>query len=396
MSPRIVFSALGLWLATLACATLNPNIAKAIPTLTVTETPTLSASPTATALPLPSETPTPTLIPTASATATASPSPGLLLLEVDFASRGQFFSAAQLSPNGRFVGIRLAEENAVEIWEVATGQSWLVPLPSYAHDFRLGATKEAAWIAAYLPIESGDLSVWQVAHDTESPRLVFELIQAERAFWMRLGASAPEEKTLAFELTENEAELWVTDLAIAPDGKTFAVGYSAGELCLFGADDGKLRWKTAAHHDWVGSLVFSPDGRYLFSDSISFDPYAYVWDAKTGQKLATLAEESYEPMPGFFSPDSKLVAMLTIDGVRVFETGTWQPLGLIFLPVSGLLTSDENIPASIELEAFILDNDRQVFAYPPEFTILPDGRILLLEADDENQVVRLYQLSPSP
>jgi len=394
MPARIFLSVCGLFLVTVACATLIPNTPTAVSIPSKVEAPTPLSIPTATEIVAVTATPLPTLTPTATRLPAPTPGPGVLLLELDYAKRGLAFSQVLFSPDGRYLGLYLGNESAAEIWEVASRKSWRVELPSFQHVFRLAATDKAAWIIVYLPTQSGDLSVWQVSSAAETPTLLFDIFQSEHAFWIRKGEAGPAK---VFDLTENEAELWVTDVAVSPDGKNFAVGYSAGELCLFRASDGKLLWRKAtAHHDWVGSLVFSPNGRYLFSDSFSFDPFTYVWEAKTGKKLTTLAEESYEPMPGFFSVNSDLVAMQTIDGLQIFQTGSWKPLGLIDTPVSGLLTSNKNIPASVPLEPFELENGQQVFAFPPELAFLPDGRLLRLEVDDHAGLIRLYQLGPAP
>lgn len=346
---------------------------------TETQEPTVSPSPVFEITALPSETPLPTI--------SSTPGPGKLLFRLEQA----VFSEVLLSANARHLGVRMGDDAIGKIWDVQTGQSWNLALESFEHVFRLGSVDTSALIAVYLPAQSDKLSLWQVSPESGFPLRVFDLYQVDRAFWMRLGDAEP---TLSFPLSENQTELWVTDVAFSPDGKTFAVGYSAGELCLFNTSDGKLIWKVAAHSDWISPLVFSPDGRFLYTDSFSFDPNTYVWDAKTGQKLATLSKESYEPFSGFFSVSSDMVAMQTLDGTRVFKTSDWKTLGLIPAPIYGLLPTKKGLPPQIPLKHFDLDKGETVFAYDPSYVFLPDGRILWLEVNEETGAIRLYQIAP--
>lgn len=124
-------------------------------------------------------------------------------------------------------------------------------------------------------------------------------------------------------------DLTVITLEFSPDGMILAVGYNNGEIRLYDTDDGSLILSIQAHVDNVTNLTFSYDGRYLASDSWSFDPFTYVFNVLTGIKVATLSTESYEPGVISFSPDGSLVSATSSDGTHIFTTGNWQATGVV-------------------------------------------------------------------
>lgn len=146
-----------------------------------------------------------------------------------------------------------------------------------------------------------------------------------------------------FQLIDNidDPNLTVITLEFSPDGLILAVGYNNGEIRLYDTNDGSLHASIQAHADNVTNLAFSYDGRYLASDSWSFDPFTYVFNVLTGIKVATLSTESYEPGIVSFSPDGSLVSATSSDGTHIFNTGNWQPTGTVIPGVwEGIFTCD--------------------------------------------------------
>ncbi|MER3415485.1 MAG: protein kinase, partial [Gemmataceae bacterium] len=72
------------------------------------------------------------------------------------------------------------------------------------------------------------------------------------------------------------------------------------------------------HTNWVFSVAFSPDGRYLASGSR--DNTVRVWEVATGQHVRTLQEHTRGITSVAFSPDGRYLASGSWDKtVRVWR-----------------------------------------------------------------------------
>lgn len=82
------------------------------------------------------------------------------------------------------------------------------------------------------------------------------------------------------------------------------------------------------HKDWVQSVAFSPDGRWLASGSN--DTTINVWDAETGALRATLRGHGYAVNATAISADDKWLASAGIDGtVRLWDLATGAQRGAL-------------------------------------------------------------------
>ena len=91
-------------------------------------------------------------------------------------------------------------------------------------------------------------------------------------------------KANGFRINDDEQSGAVTTLCISGDSRLLAAGY-ATKIDLFDLSTGKTI-RTLPHAGRVTSLTFSPDGRFLAALGENNDKY--IWDASSGEKLATL------------------------------------------------------------------------------------------------------------
>lgn len=91
-------------------------------------------------------------------------------------------------------------------------------------------------------------------------------------------------KVNSFQINDTEQSGVVTTLCLSADARLLAAGY-ATKIDIFEVATGKTV-RTLPHAGRILSLSFSPDGRFLIALGSNNDKY--LWDASSGEKLATL------------------------------------------------------------------------------------------------------------
>jgi WD40 repeat protein len=91
-------------------------------------------------------------------------------------------------------------------------------------------------------------------------------------------------KVNSFQINDDDQSGAVTTLCVSADAHLLAAGY-ATKIDIFEVASGKTM-RTLPHAGRIVSLSFSPDGRFLVALGENNDKY--IWDASSGEKLATL------------------------------------------------------------------------------------------------------------
>jgi WD40 repeat protein/serine/threonine protein kinase len=125
----------------------------------------------------------------------------------------------------------------------------------------------------------------------------------------------------------------VGSVAYSPDGEylaSTAIESTSGdrgqvssrvEVKLWKLPEGKEAFHLAGHTNYVGKVVFSPDGRFLAS--AGGDGLAIHWDVHTGRQLRVLHNPTQGLSEAAFSPDGKRLATCGSDqAVRVWDVDT--------------------------------------------------------------------------
>ncbi|MEJ2705403.1 MAG: WD40 repeat domain-containing protein [Sedimentisphaerales bacterium] len=92
---------------------------------------------------------------------------------------------------------------------------------------------------------------------------------------------------------------------------------------LWDAASGKPLGALEGHTSWIADMVFSKDGRLLYS--CSGDQTIRIWDVGQQQCLATLRGSSHEVIGLALSPDSTTLVSACKDGVVAFWSAVPQP-----------------------------------------------------------------------
>ena len=222
------------------------------------------------------------------------------IFSVDYGSEGSEFLDAVVDPYGNALVVFLAN-NDVQVFHLKDGWAATFPMPTEFMFLNTDISVQSSQIivADYISNEVGDIRLWSITPGNEP--------------------------VLAATISETDG--WVTNLIFSPDGKTLAVGFNLGEIRLYRTSNGSRLRSIKVFNDFVTSMAYSPDGRYIIADSISFDPNTYVLNPSSGVKTATLTTESWEPGRVSFSPDGRLAAATESDGTHIFSTSTWQATG---------------------------------------------------------------------
>ncbi len=143
----------------------------------------------------------------------------------------------------------------------------------------------------------------------------------------------------------------VRAVAFSPDGQCFATGSNpdgrhAGELRLWDATTGRLRFPPIPYTNWVGALAFQLDGEVLAAGD--YDGLVRFWDTSTGREIGRPLAQGEMVLSLAFSPDGTMIAVGLASekgktGTRLWHTGTRQSIGEL-LPSGDYVTRIEVRP----------------------------------------------------
>ena len=124
-------------------------------------------------------------------------------------------------------------------------------------------------------------------------------------------------------------------VAFSPDGRCFATGSNpddrhTGELRLWDASTGRLRFPPVPSTNWVAALAFQPDGKVLAAGD--YDGLVRFWDTSTGREIGRPLPQGEMVLTLAYSPDGTMIAVGLASekgksGTRLWDTRTRQPLG---------------------------------------------------------------------
>lgn len=134
-------------------------------------------------------------------------------------------------------------------------------------------------------------------------------------------AQNPESGEILAQISANGLSV-VTDVALSPNEEMLAVAGRKG-LWLLDPNLNKI-FNLEGHEDWVGEVTFSPDNKYLYSCSGSFqteEGEIRIWNTKTGKCEAVFKDHQEQVRSIDVSPNGRWLISGSDDRtIRIWST----------------------------------------------------------------------------
>lgn len=248
--------------------------------------------------------------------------------------RGEIITALSYSPDGNFLlaGTRGGE---LLVWDLTRGE-WTVVAENVADAVGrvawLDGSHKAVWASSVDYHGEGGKKLNRDRPsggvvDRETGHTAWSFFSFVRDDFQTLSSSPDGRKLAVLEIPDKPRAAYVLDgstgrvlatlfhtehacgplsVCLGPDGNTVAVGYAPYDIILWNAREESLLKILQGHTNWVVSLAFSADGRFLISGA--GDSTARIWSVDDGKELGRIrfpGSSTYVESVGF-SPDDKM------------------------------------------------------------------------------------------
>jgi len=268
--------------------------------------------------------------------------PGLTLV-----GHNDFVTGVAFNPDGTQLATASADATA-KVWEVETGRVIYILAGHTKGLTKVAFSPEAAGNSLVTSSRDATAKVWDLTpeRDQELPTAPIHIDQINRIAYSPDGqhfATASHDGTVVvWDAASGESQMTLTmdgplpvfyDVAYSSDGQRLVAGgcddaerepCPVGQAVVWEASTGEVLATLTGHADSVSAVAFSPDGAKIATTS--FDGTAKVWDATTGAELLMFTNaELFNRVA--FSPDGKRLALSAYDAtVTVWDAASGENL----------------------------------------------------------------------
>jgi len=158
-------------------------------------------------------------------------------------------------------------------------------------------------------------------------------------------ALSPNGKTVASGSRDGKVRLWdvemkkvvvkwtghteaMRSLCWSIDGARVVSGSSDGTIRLWGVESGDtVLGPIKTGHYFVSAVIYSPDTKMIATGGYNEDALK-MWDAKTGNLLSTIKQNSHVWSLAWTSDQKKLITG-SFTSIGIFDTATWQRIAVL-------------------------------------------------------------------
>ena len=136
-------------------------------------------------------------------------------------------------------------------------------------------------------------------------------------------------KLRSFKAEQNGANPG-TAFAVSPDFRLAALGLTGGAVHVVELENGREVWQAKGDGNSLGAAAFSPDGKILATGGAFNVSDIRLWDAATGADLGRLTGHTQWISSLLFSPDGKQLFSTSADQtIRTWDVASRQPLDVM-------------------------------------------------------------------
>jgi WD40 repeat protein len=248
-----------------------------------------------------------------------------------------------LSPNGKTLVCGTAD-NRVSIWDVSTGKLKLSIMAHHSELSCVAFSPDGRFVASagrrdYMKRNSTTSTTSEVLESLEVKIWDAQTLDLKKTlncygFALPYIAFSPDSKILATAIQSNWGiqrdglillwnvetgqreqildhdlsleKTYIPSIAFSADAKTLAAATWQG-VVLWDLQLNKVRRILSGHHGFVGSVVFSPDGKKVISGG--WDGKINLWDVNTGKLEKTFAGRAFWAQAAIFTANGKFIAV---------------------------------------------------------------------------------------
>ena len=248
-----------------------------------------------------------------------------------FGHRGWIYHAA-FSPDGQSLASVSSQDGTIRFWDVKTGEIRQTITGHANHGYCLSLSPDGQTLASgagryiYLwdmnsktlreTFNAYTLNAWSISFSPDGQTLA-SAGQGSSVWLLDTNSGA-----LLWELKGHTGNYNVNSVAFSPDGKTLVSGGDDDSVRLWNVETGTLRQTLTEHRSNVKTVLFSPDGQTVASQSGS---EVFLWDLKTGTSRQIGTEDGAEK-----GADTSLSIAFSIDGQKLASVSRQRPYTLRF------------------------------------------------------------------